>query len=84
MCSQLLAPTSAPRALALALFVLTVSACGGSASETPFPPEPLDVDLGPAGEQEKADAPFRRATPEDQKAAPAASSSGNVVATPPR
>jgi hypothetical protein len=25
--------------------LLWLSACGGSASETPFPPEPLDVNL---------------------------------------
>lgn len=29
-----------------------LAGCGGSASESPWPPEPLDVDLGPAGEQE--------------------------------
>lgn len=27
-----------------------VSACGGSASETPWPVEPENIDLGPAGE----------------------------------
>lgn len=32
--------------------------CGGSSSETPWPREPDDVDLGPAGEKETEDAPF--------------------------
>jgi hypothetical protein len=44
----------------LAVLIAALAGCGGSASQTPFPPEPSDVDLGPAGEQEKADAPYKR------------------------
>ena len=82
MSSRKNAPASVSHALAFVGLALVLAACGGSASETPFPPEPADVDLGPAGEQDKADAPFRRAAPEDQKDAPAASGSANVVAAP--
>ncbi len=32
------------------LLVLTVAACGGSSSETPWPVEPIDDGVGPAGE----------------------------------
>lgn len=32
--------------------LIALSGCGGSASESPWPPEPNDVDLGPSGEQE--------------------------------
>lgn len=38
--------------LTIALLLVVASACGGSASESPWPPEPADVDLGPAGERE--------------------------------
>lgn len=34
------------------LLLVLSCACGGSASESPWPPEPADVDLGPAGERE--------------------------------
>ncbi len=34
---------------------LALSACGGSASETPWPVEPENIDLGPAGETKRAD-----------------------------
>lgn len=34
------------------IWALWLVACGGSASESPWPPEPSDVDLGPAGEEE--------------------------------
>jgi hypothetical protein len=41
-------------ARALALFALTAPlalvACGGSSSETPWPVEPVNADMGPAGE----------------------------------
>jgi hypothetical protein len=38
--------------------VLGLVGCGGSSSETPWPREPDDVDLGPAGEKETEEAPF--------------------------
>lgn len=59
------------------LFLVTVllaSACGGTASETPWPKEPEDVDLGPAGEAERArggDA-TRSANPDAAKPTPEA------------
>lgn len=40
------------RALALLLLAFASGACWGSASESPWPAEPADVDLGPAGEEE--------------------------------
>lgn len=48
--------------LALTLTMVTVSvvACGGSSSETPWPVEPDDVNLGPSGE---APAPGGKRTP---------------------
>jgi hypothetical protein len=44
---------STPQALLPILtgaLLLVASACGGSASETPWPVEPDNVDLGPVGE----------------------------------
>lgn len=45
-----------------ALIAFGSSACLGSASETPWPPEPADVDLGPAGEVELSKVPGTRAS----------------------
>jgi len=74
----------------LGLGALHLAGCGGSASQTPFPPEPNDVDLGPAGEQEKADAPYKRgapastvATSPDSEPEPASSGTAAPVAAPP-
>jgi hypothetical protein len=45
------------RLLAVAISsLLALAACGGSASETPWPSEPEDVDLGPIGESQHEDA----------------------------
>ncbi|MFO0617973.1 MAG: hypothetical protein U0414_35610 [Polyangiaceae bacterium] len=48
------------RAAATVLLVvlpsLTLGACGGSASETPWPVEPDNVDLGPVGESRAEEA----------------------------
>ena len=46
--------------------LVALSGCGGSASESPWPPEPNDVDLGPSGEQEASQ-------PERAPVAPASS-----------
>lgn len=49
-----------------ALFGLVLLAgCGGSASETPWPIEPDNVDLGPAGETRRDDPPSKAAGPAD-------------------
>ena len=48
---------------------LALSGCGGSASETPFPAEPADVDLGPAGEEERAE-PASPTTPKGAQPTP--------------
>jgi hypothetical protein len=58
-----------------ALFVLVFAGCLGSASETPWPPEPADVDLGPAGELELSKVPRARANPSSSAVAPAATTS---------
>jgi hypothetical protein len=57
----------------LILVAVVVSACGGSSSETPWPIEPDDVNLGPSGE-----APG----PEGAPAAPSPATSGGGVAHP--
>jgi hypothetical protein len=41
---------------ALMVTLFSLAACGGSASETPWPNEPEDVDLGPIGESQHEDA----------------------------
>jgi hypothetical protein len=49
-------PTVRSRSLALvAIACALLSACGGSASETPWPVEPLDTEPGPAGEARPGD-----------------------------
>lgn len=53
-----------------ALFVILLAGCGGSASQTPFPPEPLDVNLE-AEDLSTAD-PYKAARPDEPKRAPAA------------
>jgi hypothetical protein len=57
--------------------------CGGSSSETPWPREPDDVDLGPAGERETEDAPFA-AGERSGEAAPATIADPNDPAAAPR
>lgn len=47
---------------AVLLFIFAAG-CGGSSSETPFPPEPLDVNLE-AEDMSTAD-PYRAARPEE-------------------
>lgn len=47
------------------LFVSAFAACGGSASETPWPVEPKGTALGPAGESTNTDIPEAAETPED-------------------
>jgi hypothetical protein len=49
------------RGTTLALFAMITFGCAGSSSETPWPPEPADVDLGPAGEA-RTDEAVRAAT----------------------
>jgi hypothetical protein len=69
---------------AVLLFIFAAG-CGGSASETPFPPEPLDVNLE-AEDMSTAD-PYRAARPEDgKKAAPPPSAPAGAAAPtkPPR
>jgi hypothetical protein len=39
---------------------LGLGACGGSASETPWPTEPDDVDLGPLGESQREEDPVQK------------------------
>lgn len=55
--------------------------CGGSASESPWPAEPLDVDLGPAGEQE-AQKPERAPAQPREVSAPASSARDTGKARP--
>jgi predicted component of type VI protein secretion system len=52
-----------------ALFVFLLAGCGGSSSETPFPPEPLDVNLE-AEDMSTAD-PYKAARPDQPKKTPA-------------
>ena len=68
--------------VALVAAVLGGVACAGSSSETPWPPEPADVDLGPAGEDRASSRPSASpsVSPADS-AAPAPT--GGVVAAPP-
>jgi hypothetical protein len=42
------------------LAALVLGACGGSASETPWPTEPDDVDLGPIGESQREEDPVQK------------------------
>lgn len=54
--------------LALPLIAcVAIVGCGGSASETPFPAEPADVDLGPAGEQERPEPTTPASEPSAEK-----------------
>jgi hypothetical protein len=55
---------------AFASILLLVAACGGTSSETPWPREPENVDLGPAGERATEDAPFEQGS-KPGEAAPA-------------
>jgi hypothetical protein len=41
-----------PRTVTILMLLLAAS-CGGSASESPWPEEPVDVDPGPTGEELK-------------------------------
>jgi hypothetical protein len=68
----------APSVLLVAL-AAAFSGCGGSGSETPWPVEPDDVDLGPEGEarmwedkggKKVEDAPARKAAPPPPPAEP--------------
>jgi hypothetical protein len=47
-------------ALALGLVASVLGGCGGSASETPWPTEPDDVDLGPIGESQREEDPAQK------------------------
>src|SRR5687768_10249901 len=73
------APERAARLLALAALLVGAVACGGTNSETPWPVEPEDVDLGPEGEARKNDqlrgAPRSKPTPGDEPASPAPAAS---------
>ncbi len=53
MLARIISNRSVSFALFAAAFALTV-ACTGTSSETPWPAEPADVDLGPAAEEERA------------------------------
>ncbi len=54
------------------------AACGGSSSETPFPPRPNATPLGPAGETERGRvAPLEDAGPGPGIGAPKAERSGD-------
>lgn len=44
--------TSLFKLAVMAAMCVAASGCWGSASESPWPAEPADVDLGPAGEAE--------------------------------
>ena len=51
-----MAPRIVPRSVALAAVACALwSACAGSASESPWPVEPLDTEPGPAGEARPGD-----------------------------
>ncbi|RLB60835.1 MAG: hypothetical protein DRI90_12755 [Deltaproteobacteria bacterium] len=51
-----MASTVRPCSVALVTVACALlSACGGSASETPWPVEPLDTEPGPAGEARPGD-----------------------------
>jgi hypothetical protein len=52
------------RFVALAFVAVGLGACGGSASETPWPSEPDNVDLGPLGESQREEEPVQK--PKDQ------------------
>jgi len=75
MTSRSFLPSSLGRALALCSFALAGAACWGSASESPWPAEPADVDLGPAGEEELRNPGRTPATPTQAKPQPPASAS---------
>ncbi|NUO50733.1 MAG: hypothetical protein HOV80_17925 [Polyangiaceae bacterium] len=55
------------RAISVVLLVLC-SGCGGSSSETPFPPEPMDVNL--EAEDMTAQDAYKAARPEPAQAEP--------------
>lgn len=73
------APDRAVRLLALAALLVGAVACGGTNSETPWPVEPEDVDLGPEGEARKNEqlrgAPRGKTAPGDEAASPAPAAS---------
>ncbi len=65
----------------LMALALAVSSCGGSASETPFPPEPLDVNLEAEDLAPRED-PYKAARPGSTASASAAPSSPTPPAKP--
>jgi hypothetical protein len=71
-------------------WLLLLAACGGSSAESPWPPEPPDVDLGPAGEREaearRPATPERRSGPTNTggSAAPSARPASSVTPINPR
>lgn len=71
-------------ALSCSLAAFTISGCGGTNSETPWPVEPEDVDLGPEGEtrtNESLGAPGE-AAPGGAKTAPKSKPTAKPKAAP--
>ena len=65
-------------ALVLGSLSLPLSACGGSASETPWPVEPENIDLGPAGETRRNDDLIKKPESSAEPAGKAAPEGPNV------
>lgn len=63
-----------PRALVLlaATACLAIAGCGGSASETPWPVEPVNADVGPTGESSARPGANEAEPPPPATSAPAA------------
>jgi len=56
--------------------------CLGSASETPWPAEPADVDLGPAGEEELTKVPRGKATAQSSAPVQKAAATSSAPSSP--
>jgi hypothetical protein len=73
----------------LMMAALGAAGCGGTNSETPWPVEPDDVDIGPEGEARKVEelrrpsAPPAEAAPAPAAPAPAAPGAPAPAAAPP-
>lgn len=62
------------------LSLLLCVACGGTASETPWPKEPEDINLGPAGEAERDRSGNEKAPAAKEGSDPAPSPKADPVA----